>query len=234
MTIQSNLTTEQMKLQPSSLIELFILDTTPIGLPSVSYFHCGTDDNREPIVFQGQQYEPFPVQITGFEYDGQGALPTPSMSVSNIGGWLSQTLIQYQDMVGSKVTRKRTFRRFLDSEKTADPTQEYPLDIYYIGRKTAETCELVTFDLVSSLDLTGVTLPSRQIIQNSCPWVYKSAECSWVPRAGYYFDVNDNAVQLPGADVCGKRLTSCKLRFAANGANPVMPYGGFPGARKYA
>jgi lambda family phage minor tail protein L len=54
-----------------------------------------------------------------------------------------------------------------------------------------------------------------------------------VPIAGFYFDINDQPVALPGADICGKRLDSCKCRFAHFGANPDLPFGGFPGARRY-
>lgn len=233
MTIANTINAECMKLAPDALIELFILDLTPVGLADINYFHPGTNENMQPIVFQGIEYAPFPVKIEGFEKNGQGQMPTPSLSVSNVNGAISQTIIQYQDMVGAKVTRKRTYRKFLDGMPDANPTQEFPLDIYYIGRKTAENADIVSFDLVSSFDLTGLVLPSRQVIQNSCTWVYKSAECSWVPRPGFYFDANDNAVALPGADVCGKRLDSCKCRFAANGANPDLPFGGFPGARRY-
>jgi lambda family phage minor tail protein L len=232
MPIADTIQTEGMKLSTDALVELYILDLNSIGLASVQYFHCGTNENYQPIVFQGITYTPFPVQVTGFESNGQGTLPTPSLKVSNIGGAISQTIIQYNDMVGAKLTRKRTFRKFLDGEPLANPTMEYPLDIFFIGRKTGENADVVTFDLVSSFDLAGLTLPSRQVIQNSCPWVYKSAECSWVPIAGFYFDANDQPV-TPGADVCGKRLDSCKCRFASRGANPDLPFGGFPGVRRY-
>jgi lambda family phage minor tail protein L len=40
-------------------------------------------------------------------------------------------------------------------------------------------------------------------------------------------DANDAATSDSTKDVCGKRLTSCKLRFGQN--NP-LPYGGFPAA----
>lgn len=232
MTTTNTLQAEVMKLAPDALIELYILDLNTIGVAAIEYFHCGTNENRQPVVFQGITYQPFPVQVTGFEMNGQGQLPTPKLAVSNTNGAISQTILQYQDMVGAKVTRKRTFAKFLDGEPDANPTQEFPLDVYYVGRKTAENGDIVQFDLVSTFDLTGITLPSRQIIQNSCTWVYKSAECSWVPVTGYYFDANDQPV-LPGADICGKRLDSCKCRFARFGTNPDLPFGGFPGVRRY-
>jgi lambda family phage minor tail protein L len=41
-----------------------------------------------------------------------------------------------------------------------------------------------------------------------------------------YFDANDQGVSTEAADVCGKRLSSCKARF---GQTAELPYGGYPG-----
>jgi len=220
---------EVCKLAPDALIELYILDTTPIGSSTLDYFHAGTGETRFPITFQNITYEPFPVQITGFERNGQGVVTKPKLSVSNVGGIISATALQFDDLVGAKLTRKRTFAKFLDGQPTADPTQEFPIDVYFVNQKTNENAQLVEFELTTSFDLIGLGLPSRQVLQNSCPWIYKSAECSWVPVPGKYFDVKDQPQATIGGDVCGKRLTSCSLRF---GAVP-LPFGGFPGARAY-
>lgn len=227
MTNQIN--SEVLKLAPDSLIELYILDTTVIGSPGIEYFHAGTSESRWPIVFQGITYQPWPIQITGFERNGQGTVPKPKVSISNVQGIVSATALMYDDLVGAKLTRKRTFARFLDGSPQADPTQEFPIDIYYVNQKTAENAQIAEFELTTSFDLVGLSLPSRQVVQNSCPWAYKGAECTWVPVAGKYFDVNDVSQATVGGDVCGKRLSSCTARF---GAVP-LPFGGFPGARAY-
>jgi len=86
----------------------------------------------------------------------------------------------------------------------------------------------VEFELSSPLDLVGVMLPRRVIIQNVCPWVYRGAECGYAGST--YFDTNDNPVGSLGQDVCGKRLASCKARFGTNG---VLPFGGFPSCGQY-
>ena len=41
-----------------------------------------------------------------------------------------------------------------------------------------------------------------------------------------YWTANDEEVSSASSDVCGKRLTSCKLRF---GSTAELPYGSFPG-----
>lgn len=44
-----------------------------------------------------------------------------------------------------------------------------------------------------------------------------------------YYDANDVIVSTASQDICGKRLTSCKLRFGTR----VLPFGGFPSAGLY-
>ena len=108
---------------------------------------------------------------------------------------------------------------------TADPTAEFARDIYYIDRKSAETRDTVQFELAAALDLAGISLPRRQVIQNYCPWTYRSAECGYTGTS--YFDTSDVSVGTLAQDVCGKRLTSCRARF---GQYAELPYGGFPAA----
>jgi lambda family phage minor tail protein L len=221
---------ETQKLTPNALIELFTLDTTVIGFSSIDYFFAGTDANREPIVFQNITYDPWPLEVTGYEFTGQGTVPQPQFTISNIGGVVSATALQLNDLVGAKVTRIRTFAKFLDNQPTADPTQMFVPDIYYVNRKVSEDATSVVFELTTAFDVVGLQLPSRQILQNSCPWIYKSAQCSWVPQPGLYFDATDAPQAVIGGDQCGKRLTSCQARF---GTNAALPFGAFPGSRTY-
>jgi lambda family phage minor tail protein L len=226
----SEIQAELQKLAPNALIELYILDTNVIGFGSIDYFFAGTDANRWPVVFQGITYQPWPLEATGFEFTGQGTIPFPQLAISNIGGIISATALQLNDLVGAKITRLRTFTQFLDNQPTADPTQQLVPDIYYVNRKVSENSLQVAFELAPSFDVTALQCPSRQILQNSCPWIYKGAQCTWVPVSGKYFDATDKAQALPGGDQCGKRLSSCKVRF---GTNALLPFGGFPGSRTY-
>jgi len=94
---------------------------------------------------------------------------------------------------------------------TADPTAEFPREIFYIDRKAAENIEAVEFELCAIFDLAGVRAPKRQCIGNICQWAYRGAECTYAGNA--YFDINDNPVATLAQDVCGKRLSSCEIRF---------------------
>lgn len=113
--------TDLQSLQPSALIELFVLDATVLGGTPV-YFHAGTNGLQQPIVWQGQTYQPYPIQVNGFELTGQGALPKPTMSVSNVGGLISALVMEYDDLVGAKLIRKRTFAQYLDAANSAGST----------------------------------------------------------------------------------------------------------------
>ena len=160
------------------------------------------------------------------------------------------------DLGGAEVRRIRTLRKFLDAANfvtpnflvaqngnqivtqsgnnllsvagfapSADPNAKFPDERWFIDRKANESRDSVTFELASKFDLAGQKLPKRQIVANVCQWKYRSSECSYT--GSNYFDVNGNTVTTLAADVCGKRVESCKLRF---GNNAELPFGSFPGA----
>lgn len=231
MTTPQAITSEIQKLAPSAIIELFQLDATVFG-DQIYYFHAGTNALKGSIVWQGQEYLPYPMQISGFEFTAGGQLPRPKMAVSNVTGAITALVLLYQDLLGAKVTRKRTMAKYLDAvnfdggvNPDADPTAEFADDIYFIDQKVNENKNFVEFELASSFDVQGVRLPRRQIIQNICPWKYRGAECGYTGTD--YFDINDQSVATLAQDVCGKRLVSCQLRF---GEYVELPYGGFPAA----
>ena len=225
------ITSQIQSLQPSEKISLFVADLTAIG-DSIYRFYPGTNELTEQIVWQGETYLAYPVNATGFDFTGNGQSPRPRLAFSNIAGSITALILAYNDIVGAKITRKRTLAKYLDADNfpggvnvDADPTAEFSDDIYFIDRKVNEDKEVVEFELAAASDVTGVKLPRRQVIQNICPWRYRSSECGYTGTD--YFDANDNSVVSTDDDVCGKRLSSCKSRF---GEFAELPYGGFPGA----
>lgn len=231
MTFPVEITSELQKLAPSSIIELYQLDATIFG-GDIYYFHAGTNGLKQNIVWQGQEYVAFPVQISGFEFTAGGQLPRPKMVVANVTGIITALVLAYDDLLGAKVTRKRTMAKYLDAvnfaggvNPDADSDAEFPNDIYFIESKVNESKNAVEFELCASFDVQGVMLPRRQIIQNICPWKYRGTECGYTGTN--YFDTADNSVASISLDVCGKRLSSCEARF---GVNSELPFGGFPAA----
>lgn len=224
-------------LTPGSIIEMFQLQLNAAQhtVDETYYFHSGTNMNGNgELVWDGQNYLRFPVQADGFEYNGQGSLPRPKIRVSNITGAITTILLGLPNgLEGAKVTRVRTLVRYIDAVNfidsinpfgTPDPTAEFPREIYYIDRKSAENRDFVEFELAASFDLVGVRAPKRQCIGNICQWRYRSTECSYTGTN--YFDLGDEPVATLAEDECGKRLSSCQVRF---GETAELPYGSFPG-----
>jgi lambda family phage minor tail protein L len=224
-----SLSADIQKLEPGAIVELFELDLTQFGV-GILRFHAGTNGLIQSVVWQGNSYTPFPIQATGFEINAQGQAPRPRLAVSNVAGAITALVLQFDDIVGAKLTRRRTLVKYLDAvnfpagNPSADPDAEFALDIFYVDRKGSESNDFVEFELAPAFDLTNVMIPKRQIIQNMCAWKYKGAECGYTGTN--YFDINDNPT-TQGLDRCGKRLTSCKIRF---GEFNELPFGGFPSA----
>ena len=224
------ITSEIQKLAPSAIIEVFELNGQSIGASSY-YFHAGTNELNQDIVWQGQTYVRFPIEASGFETSGQGQLPRPKLKVSNYMSAITAILLSYNDLVGAKIIRKRTLKKYLDAvnfqsgNPSADSTAAFPDDIFYIDRKVSESRDLVEFELISALDLAGIKLPRRQIISNVCTWKYRGGECGYT--GSNYFLADDTQTTLASEDACGKRLSSCKARF---GETASLPFGGFPGS----
>jgi len=158
-------------------------------------------------------------------------LPRPTLTVANLNGGITALLLDVNattpgnDLTGAKIKRIRTLKRFLDGETAADPYATFPVEEWFVDRKATETRDVVSFELASKFDLANKQLPNRQVVANVCQWEYKSSECSY--SGSDFFDVNDDSVSTVAQDKCGKRLSSCKKRFGANGE---LPFGSFPGA----
>lgn len=212
---------------PSAVIELFVLELNALqhGVADTYRFHAGTSlVNNGQLTWAGNTYLRFPVEADGFEYSGNGQLPRPKLRASNIMGTITALLLSLPaGMEGAKVTRIRTLARYLDAVNfpggtnpygAPDPTAEFPREIYYIDRKTAETRDVVEYELAAAFDLAGVRAPKRQCIANICQWVYRSAECGYTG----------------GLPTCDKTLDACKAHF---GAYAELPFGSFPGVGMY-
>ena len=221
-------------LEPNAIIELFQLhlDATLHGSSDIYYFHNGVNAAvTGNVVWNGQSYVRLPLEATGFDYSSSGSLPRPKLAVSNIGSSITAILLSVNlvttgnDLGGAKVVRIRTLKKYLDGEAGADPHAKFPDEIWYVDRKSNENRAVVEFELASKFDLVGVMLPRRQIIANVCQWVYRGGECGYT--GSNYFNTQDQVVGTLALDACGKRISSCKLRF---GETDELPFGSFPGA----
>ena len=178
--------TELQKINPSSIIELFTLQTDEQlhGSSQIYRFHNGTNlNNNGDIIWAGNQYFKMPIQAEGFAFQ-KGQLPRPKLTVSNAKGNITAILLNVNnvtagnDLTAATVTRIRTLARYIDAVNfpgsvnpfgTPDPTAEFPKEIYKIDRKSAENREVVEFELAAAIDLVGVRAPQRQCTRKDFP-----------------------------------------------------------------
>ena len=194
MTVNSKIFSSLQDINPSAIIELFTLQlsTALHGSNTIYRFHAGSSLNANgKIVWAGNEYFRFPIQATGFAFQ-KGQLPRPKLVVSN-GGNQGSSLANLSfsailltvnettvgnDLTGAVVTRIRTLAKFIDAvnfadgtNATADPSAEFPQEIYSIDRKASENRELVEFELSAPTDLAGVRIPGRQCSRSVFPAV---------------------------------------------------------------
>lgn len=210
------------KLYHSGVISLYELDLTAIG--GGLYRFCNYNDLGDNISFGGVTYYAIAIMATGFEISTNGQLPTPTLRIANVGGLVTSLVGSLNDLVGAKLTRKRTLIKYLDGQPSADPTAKYPDDVWYIERKVREDKLEVEFQLASAFDLEGLKLPFRLQLANTCTWTYRGDGCGYT--GGPVAKIDDTATSDSDLDDCGKRVSSCKLRFGENG---TLPFSSFPG-----
>ena len=173
---------ESLRFSPSTLCSLYTLNGAAIGMQEVFQFCDMTNAGYQSIIFNGVTYAPFPILSAKFGYDGTGKPVRPTLAASNINGYVSQLLLNNQNLIGAMFIRQRVFARFLDAANwsnnvnpwgTPDPTAAYPQEIWYVNRKTKEDQQAVEWELASLFETDGLRLPRRQMLSNVCSWKYR-------------------------------------------------------------
>lgn len=194
----------------------------------------------KPIYFGGKMYDFWPFQITDMQISTEQAAK-PSISASNLQGYLTALCLQFRDLINAKVTITYTHVEYLDAinfpngNPTADPNA-FSYQVFWLDQKTVEHDEFITWVMNSPADLQGQRLPTRQIT-SLCTWAqrgqYRSGDgCTY--NGNTYFDNKGNPVSDPALDQCGGCYSDCFKRFGAGLANPksaVLDFGGFLAAQ---
>lgn len=240
MTIDSTaVLADIQKLAPGNLISLFELDATKLGADD-SFFFCNQTDAGGFVTLDGVEYFPLAFKISGVEIKSTEQAPEPTLKLSNVDNTLGIAIASFGDLVGAKLTRRRTFAKYLDGHSQGGQGHQFSPAIFIIEQKTQQNKYVVEFKMVLSTDFSGYTVPHRQVIRDICPFVYRIYDADvpgyfiydgvviGCPYTGAdYFDENGDVTDAAG-DKCGKRISDCKLRFPDR-----IPYGGFPGISKY-
>jgi len=233
-------------LAPGNRVELFVLDLTPLKLPTADlppggklYFSPSSLGENQ-IVYRGKTYASVPIEATGFEINGRGQLPQPMLRIANINNIAGSIAAAYRDLVGAVLTRIVTFSQFLDGQTHADPDAAYPPTVWEVIQKGKANKLYLEWTMASFLDREGESIPKRKCWKHTCLWPYRVYDvntgdfdysnvqgCSYTGTA--MFDIDGNPVTDKALDTCSQDLAGCKLRFGAKG---VLPYGGFLGVNE--
>lgn len=221
------------KLTSSAAIDLFTIDTgstrTVNDWPGPVHLVPANQSNGVPVTYFnviGRQvsnanpefvvYNPFHLSASGFEISGSNKLPQPKVTFSNMDGGFTNLSRTYDDLVGFKFIRIRTYSRFLYAidgitQPNYNGNAHFHPDIWYFNRKMEENNMFCTYELASVFDVEGIRFPKRRMYSNYCPFVYKGPDCRSVSNKSS----------------CPKTLAACKERFPEG---TDKRFGGFPTA----
>ncbi|CSN71972.1 phage minor tail protein L [Shigella sonnei] len=208
---------ECTRAEQSASVVLWEIDLTEVG--GERYFFCNEQNEKgEPVTWQGRQYQPYPIQGSGFELNGKGTSTRPTLMVSNLYGMVTGMAEDLQSLVGGTVVRRKVYARFLDAvnfvngNSDADPEQEV------ISRWRIEQCSELSavsasFVLSTPTETDGAVFPGRIMLANTCTWTYRGDEC------GYHGPAVADEYDQPTSDItkdkCSKCLSGCKFRDGA-------------------
>lgn len=217
------------QIEQSAMIDLYEVDLSRFG-GNVYRFHDGMNGLLKPVIWQGNRYDPYPVQVTGLSMTAQGASARPKMTFANIDGLLTAINNDYDDALGAIVTRRQVMEQYLDAvnfpdgNNQADPSRE-AVQKFVIEQRENSDSDFVTYVLALPTETDNAQIPARVIQADICPWRYRGQDCGYdgPPVA----DEKDQPTNEPTKDQCSHKYRGCKLRHSS-----VLPFGGFLGSNK--
>jgi lambda family phage minor tail protein L len=150
------------QLSHDAIIELFEVDLTPVGQPTVLRFCSEETAGGGSIILDGVTYEPWPIKAEGFEAVSKGSLPEPIISISNYLNSITALILAYTPQ-GAKVRRRRIFAKHLDTGVNPNPAAQFVPDEFILDSWT-ENALVVQFRLVTELEYLNLQIPKRRIV----------------------------------------------------------------------
>lgn len=216
-----------------ALVELFELDLSVISAGAPTLRFVGDHTGLSMIRRGSNRYWPVPLEVEGFDRGGAGAPPQPTLRVGNVWGALAPWVWAGQDLVGATLRRVIVLRSNLDDGDDPDSSAYLLFDDYMLEQKTEQTPTHIAWRLVASIDQGRRQLPGRQVIRDVCQlryriwtgsaWDYSQATCPYTGAS--MWDVTDTSTATQSEDLCSKRISGCRLRFAPS----ALPTSAFPG-----
>jgi lambda family phage minor tail protein L len=131
------------------LLELLKIDLSSLGVPSI--YLCNTQE----LTYLGTIYTLYPFKTEGYEKSGEGKLPQPTITFSNINGYVTDLLSIYNDFVNIPILRTLVWSDSL----TAGDTSTYFVNNYQ------ENEQYVSVVLRSALEVSSRALPFGRLAE---------------------------------------------------------------------
>lgn len=170
-TITANLITEKNTLSsPSAWIPLVAVEVTPTTVLRLAA-------NASTVVFRGETYNSFGLEIGEVAQDAKGGLHELSVSVSNVTREIS-AYVELNELRGARVTIL-----YVHSANLADDDAVVLEERYEIMSVQVKGTKFVTFRLGHDR-ISQHQFPSGRFLRDSCRWIYKSVPCGYVGGLG--------------------------------------------------
>ena len=188
-TVETEIIKDSQKQEiDSAIIHLWELQ---LSQNEYAHFFSGVEEDLSTLQFRDREdtsiintYTAMPLVGEGFEVSLEGTLQRPIISFANVlttfGDALTLsdgTKLTNNDLLGKRLYRRRTLYKYCYGQSGDSPDRaiEFPIQMYFIDRIASETASVISFELASGFDLTGIMTPRRVITGNSCSWVYTGA-----------------------------------------------------------
>jgi len=178
----------------TSMVELWEISEIGNGSDTIR-FHGGVVNTSDNIIFDQKEYFYLPFEVNDLSVRSDGGISRPTIKLINFQGVMSRYIKGKDDLVKSKITRTRTFVRFLDKENflnyesdmdhwkslgvDPDPNAVLRPETWIINQKITENKFFVEFELSNALDFENLTVPRRVVLNNYCWWKYRGKGCGY-------------------------------------------------------
>lgn len=163
---------ELNSLAPDAIVTLFEFNTTPIidvptGNDSLYYTNQPVGEDGY-ILWDGDQYLPFPFEFSGIASSADGTSPArPIISVSNVNKVIFSVFSLLGDLTGVSVKRTQTCFKYTDLGDTPDTNSVFSIQEYTISKMVQHRKSIIEYELSTPLDQPFAKIPKRNILADS-------------------------------------------------------------------
>lgn len=226
---------ESQRLSQDAVIELYALDLSKWGAGEINF--TPDDSGQRGVTFDGVEYHSLPCKIGNVEYNGQGQLPTPELTIAALDYEFMAQIAGADDLIGATLKRTKTYAKCLDGQPNGGLAEAWPTENWTISQMTEQSDLWVVYQLKVAFDQQNVQIPSHQCL-TTCThryrWYdtdkkafrYEGTTCPY--RGSNMYDNSGASTTDPTKDACSMQLKSgCKKRY---GDGP-LPFSGIPSLR---